>query len=102
MNVVSKISVIGTMFQKYKYISVAKGQWQYSVLTLPLWGFWVMSAGRIMIILKRFTYLRLRGAGSEVKGNICPEKCKRERKGGEGERKAKLAGKNYLCKRKPS
>jgi len=23
-----------------------------------------------------FTYLRLRGAGSEVKGNICPEKYK--------------------------
>lgn len=23
-----------------------------------------------------FTYLRLRGAGSEVKGNICPEKHK--------------------------
>lgn len=48
---------------------------------------WVTLTGRT-ITLNPFTYLRLRGAGSEVKGNICPEKCKWERGKGKSERKA--------------
>lgn len=63
------------------------------MLTLPIpIAFWeVWSTGRITITLEPFTYLRLRGAGSEVKGNICPEKCKWERERGKSEREAKLA-----------
>ena len=36
----------------------------------------MVSLGKNHDNLEAFTYLRLRGAGSEVKGNICPKKYK--------------------------